>query len=341
MTTTSVLEQRGAPTPAAAEESRAGSDVATKTPVVILGSAGYVGGELLRILAAHPRLEDRGRRLVEPGGPADRRHLPAPRRGALPARASRAPIAGATSFRAASAGRSSPPRRTASRPRRSRRRFAGGGERRRGCRRRHFGRPPLPERRRVGRGLRPRAPGACSGRALSPARSRSIGAARRRSASPIPAASPPRRCSRSCRCSRSSSSSPRSRSRRSPARPAAAERRRRRRTIRRGARTSSPYQPLSHRHAPEMRALAAGRDRRRAGDRLRAALGPAGARHLSHAPGAAPERHRDTPSSSSACRASTPRARSSRSRRSRRRSPKSWARIAGASASRRAERRSR
>jgi N-acetyl-gamma-glutamyl-phosphate reductase common form len=38
-------------------ERKPDSAAAVKTPVVILGSAGYVGGELLRILAGHPRFE--------------------------------------------------------------------------------------------------------------------------------------------------------------------------------------------------------------------------------------------------------------------------------------------
>jgi N-acetyl-gamma-glutamyl-phosphate reductase len=47
----------GAPSSSTAGQRSGGEDAGVKTPVVILGSAGYVGGELLRLLAGHPKLE--------------------------------------------------------------------------------------------------------------------------------------------------------------------------------------------------------------------------------------------------------------------------------------------
>ena len=56
-----------------------------KIPVIVLGGTGYVAGELLRLIAAHPQLELQGRAVGQPAG----------RAGGEVVRASRADLSGA------------------------------------------------------------------------------------------------------------------------------------------------------------------------------------------------------------------------------------------------------
>ena len=174
-----------------------------RVPAIILGGTGYVAGELLRLTLGHPRLELAAIASdSQPGEPVARAF---PHLAAACGDLRYVSIADAAAAAARHAEKRSPRGRAA-------RRFPQADRRPAHCRRRQWREA---RRRRyfcgltasrtwpntnVSTGTRtaPRR-----ARRNSPARCPSTSTARRRRTSPIPAASSPPRCSRSCRCSSS------------------------------------------------------------------------------------------------------------------------------------------
>ena len=208
---------------AAAERRRlpGGGRVSERVPAMVLGGTGYVAGELLRLIAAHPRLELEGVLSdSQPGGSVA---------GAFPHLGERLPAPHLRGPRADRGARSATPREARCSRRRptaspppsstgcSARPQIGG---RAHALRRHLGGLPLSDAPPPTRRCTSTRMGRPSASRSSPARCRSTSQPSRRRTSRIPAASPPHRCSRACRCSRWSLPSPGCSSPASPAAPA-------------------------------------------------------------------------------------------------------------------------
>ena len=228
-------------------------------PALVLGGSGYVAGELLRLLAGHPRFAVAAVALGEPGGRAGRRtaspHLAGRVRRAGASRTQDAVAAARRAAGSRSAVFSAAPHGAAAAARRPAARCAADAAAATVAGRRPLGRLPLRATRRLRGGLRPSARRAGAARASSSARVPEHRQRRRR-----PRARRAsrllhhrRRCSPRARSSRRAGRAARHRRRASPARPAPAARRRRRRTTPSGAATCSPTRRSPHRHEPEMR----------------------------------------------------------------------------------------